>query len=258
MSIGLDLLASCWRRAGLDAGGIVLRGRRRPGNARPCPSSAAATNETSCLVMVVFSSLQLDLNETLLIRMRKLQRAKASRPARTGSPGPALTSTQRSAKPPASTSTAGTTVCGMRCDEFERLEHDRHQDSDDDDADPEDQPVRTAEEQPGRLDMRQRRRRQRQQQQRDQQQFDRAGTRRSARMTASIVRFSGGWAPSGCIIAANAPPIRPRGAGRPGKTTVARCTAAAAADSPETRNSAAGWWCSTSGRATIVLSRMPV
>jgi len=121
---------------------------------------------------------------------------------------------QRSANPPASTSTAGTTVCG--CDATAprpaaRLAsgcrwRPRH---------PEHQSVGAAEQQPGRLDVRQGRCRQRQQQQGDQHQFDDRNVM-SARMTVSMVRFSGGWGPSGCVIAARAPPTRPRERDGPG------------------------------------------
>ena len=50
----------------------------------------------------------------------------------------------------------------------------------------------------------------------------------------------------------------PCGAGRRPKKRVATCIAAAPADRPDTRNSTGSTEVFHSGRATIVLSRMPV
>ena len=80
----------------------------------------------------------------------------------------------------------------------------------------------------------------------------------SARISASTVRRSGGAAPSCWTSAEIAPPIMPSGAGRRGRKTLAMCIAAAPAESPETRNSGPSRPVFHSGRATIVLSRMPV
>jgi hypothetical protein len=80
----------------------------------------------------------------------------------------------------------------------------------------------------------------------------------SARISASTVRRAGGSGPSCWTSAEIAPPTMSSGAGRRGRNTLATCIAAAPAESPDTRNSGARIAVFHSGRATIVLSRIPV
>ena len=82
---------------------------------------------------------------------------------------------------------------------------------------------------------------------------------RSARVSCSAVVRGGGACPSGCHSAASAPRDEAlRAPGVPGSIAVARWTSAAPAESPENRNSGPRIALFQSGRATIVLSRIPV
>ena len=70
--------------------------------------------------------------------------------------------------------------------------------------------------------------------------------------------FSGGCAPMGCSMAEKAPPTMPCGALRPCSSVAAMCITAAPAERPENRNRGPRMALFHNGRATMVLSRMPV
>ena len=172
---------------------------------------------------------------------------------------PALTITQRSVKPPTSTSSAGTTVCGMRCAELEPLQHERHQDAERDDRRPRTRSAYgPADDQRGGGRVRGGRRLQVDEQQADQHELDReegevgADQRVDGAAARAALRPAAGPAPRGRRRSCPAAP------GGRGSSDAARCIIAAPADSPENRNSGPRIALFHSGRATIVLSRMPV
>ena len=171
---------------------------------------------------------------------------------------PALTITQRRVKPPTSISIAGTTVWRTRWRQFQRLPNDRHGHAQADDDAPERPgkgaahqqlhggPVRSA----GGVQV--------DDQQRDQQRFDNQEEQVEADqpVNAALVGLRGAeWAGSAPRKHRQSHPAAP---GRPCLNTEARCSIAAPADSPETRNSGPRMALFHSGRATIVFSRMPV